>query len=54
MSHQSQPALKQAPSAIASVSPAWRSHGTRSALRSCVTTSVAIATFTGVRMFCFA
>ena len=55
MSSQSQPALKQAPSEIASARPACaqaRDEQRRSAI--CVTTSVATATFTGVRMFCFA
>ena len=51
MRTQSHPALKHAPTEIESASPACFSHGTKAALRSCVTTSVTIATFTGVRMF---
>jgi hypothetical protein len=51
MRNHSHPALKQAPSEIASARPACPSHGTNAALRSWVATSVTMATFTGVRMF---
>ncbi len=52
MSHQSHAALKVAPTEMAAASPACLSQGTSARFASCVTTSVASATFTGVRMFC--
>ena len=37
---------------IDKASPAWLNTGTSATLRSCVITSVTIATLAGVRMFC--